>query len=113
MSAPAGFHGEWFPTSPKGIIRWLLGPLIMMLFRNNGIGISDEGITVRGFGTKLLPWEDIETIRPTKGGALVRATEVVSKTQGVLSLPIHHADEPERLISLLQDRGLLQQLPAA
>lgn len=112
MSAPEGFTGEWFPTSPKGIIRWLLGPLFMLLFRNNGIGISDEGITVRGFGTKLLLWGDIETIRPMKGGALVRATEVVTKTHGILTLPIHHADDAERLVALLQERGMLK-LPAA
>ena len=103
---PTDFQGDWFPTKPKGFIRLLLGPLFMLLFRNNGIGISDRGITVRGFGTKLIAWTDIERVQPTKGGALVKATEVVTKSSGRLALPIHHADDPQRLLSLLEERGL-------
>ncbi len=113
MTAPEGFSGEWFQTRPRGWLAWVIGPLFMWLFyRNNGIGIAEDGLTLRGFGVKHLPWDDIETIRPMRGGALIKASELVSKSHGVLTIPIHHADDPQRLMSLLAERGKLPQLTA-
>jgi len=113
MTAPDGFRGEWFRTRPRGFAAFLIGPLFMWLFfRNNGIGITEDGVTLRGFSTKHFPWDDIETIRSTRGGALIKASELVSKQHGVLAMPIHHADDAQRLISLLAERGKIAQLTA-
>ena len=107
MSAPAGFEGQWFYMK-TGIGAILLGPLGMLLFKGKGIGVSEEGLVLKGFGVKTLPWDDVEGIRPLGMGAaglLLKPFVVDSKSKGTLTLPIHQTTDPAGLVAALEARG--------
>lgn len=104
---PKDFNGEWFPMKRAF---WKSG-LIGLLFKGNkGIGVTDEALVLKGFGTKDIAWDDVIDIRPMRRGvaaALLKACEVETKSHGTLNLPIHQTTDAQGLIAALKAKGFL------
>lgn len=109
MPAPDGFEGQWFDMK-KSTWALLFGVLGALFAKKQGIGISDEALVLRGFGTKSIPWADVVEVRPAKAGAvgaLLKSCVVETKNNGVLNLPIHQTVDPAGLIAAFQAKGHL------
>lgn len=110
MPAPKGFEGQWFDMK-KSIWIALFGILGSLFASKQGIGITDDALVLRGFGTKDIPWDDVVEIRPAKAGAvgaLLKSCVVETRSHGVLNLPIHQTVDPAGLIAAFQAKGHLQ-----
>lgn len=105
---PKNFEGQWFPMKRSF---WMSGLIGVLLKGNKGIGITDDALVLKGFGTKDIAWDDVVDIRPMRraglAGALFKACEVETKSQGTLALPIHQTTDAQGLIEALKAKGFL------
>lgn len=105
---PSNFDGQWFPMKRSF---WMSGLIGILLKGNKGIGVTDDALVLKGFGTKSIAWDDVVDIRPVSrggiAGALLKACEVETKSQGTLNLPVHQTKDSQGLIAALKAKGFL------
>ena len=105
---PKNFNGQWFPMKRSF---WMSGLIGMLLKGNKGIGVTDDALVLKGFGTKDIAWGDVVDIRPMRrggvAGAVFKACEVETSSHGTLTLPIYQTSDPQGLIEALKGKGHL------
>ena len=108
MPPPKDFDGQWFPMKRSF---WMSGLIGFLLKGNKGIGVTADTLVLKGFGTKDIPWDDVVDVRPMRrggvAGAMFKACEVETRSQGTLTLPIYQTTDPQGLIAALQGKGFL------
>lgn len=110
---------QFFPMKTwMRVLYALCIPIAGWLLWGAGIGVSKDHLILKGFGTKRIPWGEIESLTQGSisllGGAagallssLVIKAPLLLKQRGkfgALSVPVHQTEDPKALLAAITQR---------